>query len=85
MPNLTLVFAMNMGTGLRRTQSWLYRGTAVQLRRAHAMLSSTWACATLMVTGLPRMQSRQYRGTAVQLRRATQMLSSTWAHLLLTR
>jgi len=35
MPNLTLVFAMNTGTEQRRTQSRLYRGTAVQLRQDH--------------------------------------------------
>jgi len=74
------VLLLSMVTGLPRMQSRPCRGTAVQLRRATQMLSSTWACATPMVTVLPRMQSRQYRGTAVQLRRATQMLSSTWAH-----
>jgi len=64
---------------LPRMQSRRCRGTAVQLRRATQMRSSTWAYATPMVTVLPRMQSRQCRGTAVQLRRATQLRSSTWA------
>jgi len=33
-----------MVTGLPRTQSRQCRGTAVQLRQATQMLSSTWAC-----------------------------------------